>query len=56
MQSAPLLALLQNPLRPRIVVPNWVLSMGQIELNCIVLDGTVLTFKLCTYAKLNCLK
>ena len=35
------------------VTPDRVLSMGQIELNCFVWDGTVLTFKLCTYAMLN---
>ena len=39
---------------PSVVAPDRVLSMGQIELNCVSWDGTVLTFKLCTYAKLNC--
>ena len=44
------------------VVPDRVLSMGQIELNFILTlnwiawDRTVLIFKLCTYAKLKCLK
>ena len=45
-----------------LVASGSVLSMGQIELNCVLLlncivwNRTVLTFKLCTYAKLNCLK
>ena len=43
MWSTPLLLLLPGPLWPRVVTPNRVLSMGQIELNC-------------TYAKLNYLK
>ena len=41
---------------------DWVLSMGYIELNSVFMlnyiarNRTVLTFKLRTYAKLNCLK
>ena len=52
---------LPGPLWPGVVVPDRVLSMGQIELNCvhklnqIALYRTVLTFKLRIYAKLNCL-
>ena len=34
MQSTSLLPLLPGPLWPRVVAPDWVLSMGQIELNC----------------------
>ena len=40
----------------------WVNSMGQIELNCELIQNgitwkrTVVTFKLRTYTKLNCLK
>ena len=62
MWSTHLLPLLQGPLCPSVVAPNWILSMGQIELNCVLMlnwiawNRTVLTFKLCTYAKLNCLK
>ena len=50
------------PFWPGVVEPDRILSMGQIELNCvlklswIVWNRTVLTFKLRTYAKLNCLK
>ena len=43
MQRIPSLPLLPGPLWPRVVAPDRVLSMGQIELNC-------------NYAKLNCLK
>ena len=50
MWTTPSLPSLPGPLWPRVVTPDRVLSMGQIELNC------VLTIKLCTYAKLNCLK
>ena len=47
---------------PRVVASDRVLSMGQIELNCVLMlnrivwKRTVLTFKLRTYAELNCLK
>ena len=62
MSRTPLLPSLPGPLWPGGVAPDRVLSMGQIELNCVLMsnwigcDGTVLTFKLHTYAKLNCLK
>ena len=62
MLSTPSLTLLPGPLWLRVVAPDRVLSIGQIELNCILMlkriawNKTVLTFKLCTYAKLNCLK
>ena len=62
MRNITLLPLLPGPLWPEVVTPDRVLSMGQIELNCvfmlkwIVWNGTVLTFKMSTYAKLNCLK
>ena len=42
MWDTPLLPLLPGPLWPRMLAPDRVLSMGQIEL--------------CAYAKLNCLK
>ena len=49
-QSTPLLLLLPGPPWPEMLAPDWVLSMGQIELNCllmhwIVWNRTVLTFK-----------
>ena len=62
MLSTPSLPLLPGSLWPGVVAPDWVLSMGQIELNCVLMlnwiawNRTVLTFKLCTYAKLNCCK
>ena len=37
MQSTLLLLLLPGPLWPRIVALNMVLSMGQIELNCVLM-------------------
>ena len=36
MLSPTLLPLLPGPLWPRVVVPDRVLSMGQIELNCVI--------------------
>ena len=45
-----------------VAVPDRVLSMGWIELNCVLmlnwiaLNRIVLTFKLCTCVQLNCLK
>ena len=45
-----------------VVAPDRVLSMGQIEQNCLLMLNWIawntprLTFKLRTYAKLNCLK
>ena len=62
MQSTPLFPSLLGPLWPRMVVPDRVLSMSQIKLNCVLMlnriawNRTVLTIKLRTYAKLNCLK
>ena len=37
MQSTPSLPSLPGSLRPRVVAPDRVLSMGQIELNCILM-------------------
>ena len=65
MWSTPSLLLLPGPHWPGVVVPHRILSMGQIELNRVLMVNwtalyrTVLTFKLSTYAKLNwinCLK
>ena len=56
-QSTPILPQLPGPLWPGVVVPDRVLSMGQIELNCVFMlnwiswNWTFLTFKLHTYAK-----
>ena len=44
MRSTPSLPPLVGPLWPGVVAPDRVLSMSQIKV------------KLCTYAKLNCLK
>ena len=42
MRSSPSLPLLPGPLWTEVVTPDRVLSMGQIELNCVfVLKGTV---------------
>ena len=47
---------------PGVVAPDRILSMGQIELNCVLMlnwivwNRTALTFKLRTYARLYCLK
>ena len=38
MQSTPSLPLLTHPLWPRVVAPDRVLCMGQIELNNIMLN------------------
>ena len=55
--STPSLPSLPAPLWPGLVTPGRVQSMGQIELKCVhMLNRTVLAFKQCTYAKLNCLK
>ena len=54
MRSTLLLPSLSVPLWPEVVAPDWVLSIGQIELNCVLMlslivsNRTVLTFKLCT--------
>ena len=37
MQSTPSLPLLPDPLWPRVVAPDRDLSMGQIELNCVLM-------------------
>ena len=65
MRSTPSLPTLPGPLWPRVVTPDRILSIGQIELNSvfmlnwIVWNRTVLTFnsvnKNYTYTKLNCL-
>ena len=53
---------LPGPLWPRVVAPDKTLFMSQIELNCVLIlnwstwNRTVLIFRLCAYAKLNCLK
>ena len=67
MQSIPLMPLLPNPLWLRLVAPDRVLSVGQIELNSnnaklIYLKSVVFPFnrvytkKNYTYAKMHCLK
>ena len=62
MQSTPSLPSLSGPLWSWVVAPDRVLSMSQIELNCVhklnwfAWNRTVLIIKLCTCAKLNCLK
>ena len=62
MQSTSLLPSLPGPLWPGLVAPDRVLSMGQIEINCVLMlnwiahNRTVLISTQCTYAKLNCLK
>ena len=62
MWSTPSLSLLPGPLWPRMVAPDKVLCMGQIELICVLVlnritwNRTVFIFKLRTYAKLNYLK
>ena len=61
-RNIPLLPSLPGPLWPGVVAPDWVLYMGQIELNFVLIrvwiawNRTVLTLKLCTYAKLIYLK
>ena len=37
MWSTPSLVSLPSPLWPRVVTPDSVLSMGQIELNCVLM-------------------
>ena len=37
MRSTPSLPLLPGPLWPRVVAPDRVLSMGQMELNCVLM-------------------
>ena len=61
-RSTPSLPSLQGSLWPGVVAPDRVLSIGQIELKCVLMlswivwNRTVLTFKLRTYTKLNCFK
>ena len=58
MRSTLSLPLLPRPLWPEMVAPDRVPSMGQIELNCVLMlnwitwNSTVLIFNLHTYAKL----
>ena len=62
MQSTPWLSSLSGPLWPGVVAHDNYLSMGKIELNCILVlnwiarNRTALTSKLRIYAKLNCSK
>ena len=62
MWSTSSMLLLPSPYWPGVVALDGVLYMGQIELNCVLMlkwilwNRTVLTFKVCTYTKLNCLK
>ena len=62
MLSTPSLPLVPDPLWPGVGVTDRVLSMYQIELNCILIlnwitwNRTVLIFQLRTYPKLNYLK
>ena len=37
MQSTPSLQSLPDPLWPAVVASDWVLSIGQIELNCVLI-------------------
>ena len=62
MRRIPLLALLSGPIWLRVVAPDRVLSMSQIELSCVFMlnwitwNGTLLTYKLRNYAKLDSLR
>ena len=62
MQSSLSLPSLPGSLWLGVVAPDRVLTMGQIELNCVLMlslitgNGIVLIFNMCTYVKLNCLK
>ena len=62
MRSTPSLPSLLGLLWPRVVAPDRVLCIGQIELNCVLTlnwiawNRALMPFKLRTYAKLNCLK
>ena len=61
MWSNPSFPLLPAPFWPGVITLDRVLYMIQIELNCVLMlnwtawNRTVLTCKLCIYAKLNCL-
>ena len=37
MHSTPLLPTLQSPCRPEVLASDWVLSMSQIEVNCVLM-------------------
>ena len=58
MGSAPSLSLLPGSLRPGVVAPDRVLSMGQIELNCVFMQNWIIwnrcVDKNYAYTKLNC--
>ena len=60
MRNISSLLYLPGPLWPWVVAPDKVLSMCHIELNCVLMPNwiawnrTVFTFKLHTYAELNC--
>ena len=62
MQSKYLLPSLPGPLWPRGVTPDKGQSMGEIELNCVLMlnwiarNRSVMTLKMRTHAKVNCLK
>ena len=56
MRNTPSLPSFPGPLCPWVVAPDWVLSEGQIKLNCVGWNMALLMFKLSTYVKLNCLK
>ena len=62
MQSTPLLPSNSGSFCSAVVAPDRVLSMDQIELNCVLMlnwivwNRNVLTFKLSIYAKQNCSK
>ena len=62
MQHTSSLQLLPGPLWSGVVAPDRILSLGQIELNCVLMlnwtawNRTVLIFKLHIYSKQSCLK
>ena len=62
MEITLLLPSLPGPVWPRVVALDRILSIGQIELKCVIIQNrfpwnkNVLTFKLRTYAKLSCLE
>ena len=62
MQSTPSLTSLPGSFWSGVVATDRVLSMGQIELNYVLIlnlifrNRTIMIFKLVTYATLNCLK
>ena len=62
MRSTPSLPSLLGSLWLGVVAPDRVLSLGQIELNCVLMlnwitwNRNLFIFKLCSYAKLNCFK